>query len=155
MAAFAAFSVQVLEIVAGLDFGVGQPALKLSESNFLASRLKRPHIFEGLFDDFVLGHFAFLPLHAAAAVWRCWASLTNRTTLARLTPYFRATLVSDIPASRSRTRASRSTFRGARPSFCPSIRALRIPALMRSTIRDRSSSAIEPTSVINILPIGP
>jgi hypothetical protein len=54
--------------------------------------------------------------HAAATNWLCFASLTTRTTLARLIRYFFATSVSDIPARRSWTRALRSTLRGARPS---------------------------------------
>jgi hypothetical protein len=43
------------------------------------------------------------------------ASCVNLTTLARLTPYFLATFVSDVPERRSRARAWWSTASGARP----------------------------------------
>jgi hypothetical protein len=100
-------------------------------------------------------HFRLHVWVHAATNWLCFACRTTRTTLARLIRYFLATSVKDIPARRSRTRAMRSTLRGARPSLFPSRRALRMPALTRSTIKDRSNSAIEPTIVRNIRPIGP
>src|ERR1700693_336352 len=103
----------------------------------------------------VPGEIAEMTVIQAATNSLCFASRTTRTTLARLIRYFFATSVSDIPARRSRTSALRSTLRGARPSLFPSRRALRMPALTRSTINDRSNSAIEPTIARNMRPIGP
>ncbi len=81
--------------------------------------------------------------------------MTKRQTVALEMRYFFTTLVSDIPARRSATTCARSMSSGARPSRTPSARALRIPALTRSTIRLRSSSAMLPIRVMNIRPIGP
>src|ERR1039457_5867639 len=83
------------------------------------------------------------------------ASRVNRTTLARLTPYFFPTAVSDIPERRSRTNAEWSMSRGARPMGRPSRRRLCIPALIRSIISERSSSAMHPRIVTNMRPIAP
>jgi hypothetical protein len=56
-----------------------------------------------------------------------------------------ATSVRLRPARRSRTTADPSTLSGARPILRPSNLARRIPALTRSTIKLRSSSAMAPT----------
>src|ERR1035438_7950710 len=70
---------------------------------------------------------------------RCRASLTQRTTEARLTLYLRPTFVSDIPARRSATTTSWSMSSGCLPTGRPSSFLRLIPARMRSLIRDRKS----------------
>jgi hypothetical protein len=58
VALVAAGSVQVLEIGAGLDFGIKEPALKFSNNDLLVVRVKRSHLFRRLLDDFVFRHLA-------------------------------------------------------------------------------------------------
>jgi hypothetical protein len=84
-----------------------------------------------------------------------WLARTNRTTLARDNPCFFATMVNDIPERRSRTSATWSTSSGVRPIRRPSSFARRIPARTRSTINDRSSSAMALIITMIALPSGP
>jgi hypothetical protein len=84
-----------------------------------------------------------------------FARLTNLQTRLREIPHFFETAVRVMPPTRSRTIAARSMFIGARPIRTPSSFALRMPAKTLSRIKSDSSSAIEPMSVKNSLPIGP
>jgi len=75
---------------------------------------------------------------------RC-AARTNLTTEARLTPYFFEHTVRDNPASRHARCFVINVQRDSTKTL-PFELARRMPALMRSTIRFRSSSAIAPRS---------
>ena len=81
--------------------------------------------------------------------------LTNLQTVARDTPCFLATRVRLKPVRRSLTIAIRSTSSGARPMRRPSSLARRMPARTRSTIKERSSSAIAAMITTIALPSGP
>ncbi len=82
-------------------------------------------------------------------------SFIRRQTVALETRCLCATSVRPIPATRSRTIAARSTLSGARPILRPSNFARLIPALTRSTIKLRSSSAMAPTITTIARPNGP
>src|ERR1700730_15232050 len=66
----------------------------------------------------------------------------------------RAILRQDTPCARSRPILTASTIFSGRPKRFPFARALRRPALTRSTIRLRSSSATAPRTVKTISPVG-
>jgi hypothetical protein len=81
-------------------------------------------------------------------------SFINRQTLALEIRCLLATFVSDMPDWRSATTCSRLIFSGALPILRPSNFARLIPACTRSTISDRSSSAVAPIIVNMARPSG-
>ena len=85
-----------------------------------------------------------------------WDTLfSNLATLVREMRSIFASSPRLSPRSRSRRIAWRSTSRGLRPMRRPSSWARRIPARTRSTISERSNSAIAPMIVMTARPNGP
>jgi hypothetical protein len=88
----------------------------------------------------------------ATTLWDCFNALA---TLAREILYALASWARLSPGARSRCNPTRSIAIGFRPRTRPSSRARRRPALTRSIIRLRSSSATAGTIITTALPNGP